>query len=307
MKPEGPSEFTQINAKTFQTQLSSLGNTIALKVQREAVKVLDPAYAATDIYVMLRQSLAIYHLFFFLNSDERREKEAKWTVYSAAVLPLVRCMIDSLYNITAILGEPDTKGREFRESGYKLILEGLDADEKEYGGRAEWDDYIERHRRGIRFDMRVNRIDEARVQAARRWPTLGKYLWVKKGQSPTPHQVFLKSLTFGWWREYSSMAHVTFNGLVPTALFFTTSDIPFDERSKFEDVSDRAMSMHITRVASMLLCTLTEIQAHFRFDDARIDERLHEVWNALLPAFEVRELYDARYAKLMKGRGNDPR
>ena len=123
-----------INAKTFQTELGSLANTLALKVQREAVKVVNPGFVATDIYVMLRQSISIYHLIFHLNADERREKEAAWTVYSAAALPLVRCMIDSLYNITAILTNPGVKGRQFRASGYRQILDGLDADEKRYGG-----------------------------------------------------------------------------------------------------------------------------------------------------------------------------
>ncbi len=307
MSSSNSSEYTEINAKTFQTQLGSLGNTLALKVQREVVRILHPAFVATDIYVMLRQSLAIYHLFFLLNSDERRKKEANWTVYSAAALPLVRCMIDSLYNITAILTEPGTKGREFRASGYKQILEGLDADEKQYGGQSKWDEYIARHRRGINFDMRANNVDQAEVQAARRWPTLGKYLLAKKGVSLTPHQEFLKNLTYGLWREYSSMAHVTFNGLLPTAAFFTTSDIPHEDRKKFDDVSERMMSMHITRVAAILLCTLTEIQAHFRFGDARISERLHEIWNALIPAFEVKELYDSRYEKLMRDRGIEPK
>jgi hypothetical protein len=295
-----------INAKTFQTQLGSLANTLALKVQREAVKVVNPGFVATDIYVMLRQSLSIYHLIFHLNADERREKEAAWTVYSAAALPLVRCMIDSLYNITAILTNPRVKGRQFRASGYRQILDGLDADEKRYGGDTTWDEYIAGRRKSTDFDMRTNNVTMAEVQAVKRWPTLGAYLRVKKNTPLTPHQEFLKNLTFGFWREYSSMAHVTFQGLIPTAVFFTTSDIPHEERPQFEDFSDRMISMHIFRVAAILLCTLTEIQAHFRFDGARINERLHEIWNALTPAFEVKELYDLRYAKLMKDKGIGP-
>jgi hypothetical protein len=50
----------------------------------------------------------------------------------------------------------------------------------------------------------------------------------------------------------------------------------------------------------MLLCIVTEVQAYFRFDGARINERIHEVWQALKPAFEVKELYDQRYGQLMK-------
>jgi hypothetical protein len=44
------------------------------------------------------------------------------------------------------------------------------------------------------------------------------------------------------------------------------------------------------------------MQAYFRFDDdgARINERIHEMWDALMPVLEVKELYDERYAQLMK-------
>lgn len=46
----------------------------------------------------------------------------------------------------------------------------------------------------------------------------------------------------------------------------------------------------------MLLCMVTELQAHFKFDSngARINERIHEVWNFLVPVPEIKELYDER-------------
>ena len=49
----------------------------------------------------------------------------------------------------------------------------------------------------------------------------------------------------------------------------------------------------------------TELQAHFKFDDngARINGRIHEMWNVLMPLFDVKELYKERYEKLMKDRG----
>jgi len=52
----------------------------------------------------------------------------------------------------------------------------------------------------------------------------------------------------------------------------------------------------------MLLSIITELQAYFRFDDdgARINERIHTMWQELLPVFEVKELYDERYCQLMR-------
>lgn len=298
----------ELDARTFQRPLGELTNTLSLKVEREGVKLLKPSFAAIDIYVMLRQALRTYDLYFYLNADERRANDVDWRVgYSAAILPLIRCMIDCLYNITAILSSPGPKGYQFRESGFKLSLAALDDDERRYGGNPKWDKYIAGRRAFIDTAMTACGITMPEVQGAKTWPTLSSYLRVKNKTPLTPHQEFLKRLTFGFWQEYSGMAHATFQGLMPTAIFYTPSDIPWDYRQKFEDVGiDQMISMHLARVAGVLLCTLTEVQAYFRFDGANINRRLHEMWDALIPVLEIKELYDERYAQLMQKKGIVP-
>lgn len=296
----------EIDARTFQKQLGELTNTISLKVEREGVKLLKPNFAAIDIYMMLRQALRTYDLYFCLNADARRENDVDWRVgYSAAILPLIRCMIDCLYNITSILNNPGPRGYQFRESGFKLALAALDADEKRYGGDPKWDKYIAGRRGFLDIAMRACGIKLIDVQAAKTWPTLSAYLRAKNKKTPlTAHQEFLKRLQFGFWQEYSGMAHATFQGLMPTAVFYTPHDIPWEYRQQFEDmVIDQMISMHLARIAGVLLCTITEVQAYFRFDGANINRRLHEIWRALMPALEIKELYDERYAKLMESKG----
>jgi hypothetical protein len=65
-------------------------------------------------------------------------------------------------------------------------------------------------------------------------------------------------------------------------------------------MGERLIFKTTIRVAGILLCILTEVQAYFQFDGARINERLHEVWNALRPIPEIKELYEGRYAQLME-------
>jgi hypothetical protein len=62
----------------------------------------------------------------------------------------------------------------------------------------------------------------------------------------------------------------------------------------------------MARASAILLCILTELQAYFRFDGARINERVHDVWNALVIAPEVKDLFDSRYAQLMQDKGIKP-
>jgi hypothetical protein len=297
-----------LDGRTFQPQLASLANTLALKVQREGPKLLpQPPFVTLDIFVLLRQALHTNDLFFFLNADDRRKMDCDWRpAYHAASLPLVRCMIDCLYNITAILQNPGVNGFQFRQSGYKKSLESVDADERRYGGDPKWDDYIARKRELLRNGMLLDGITETEVRAAKTWPTLGRYLTVKKNVPLTPHQRFLQKLTYGFWQEYSGMAHAAFEGLLPTALFYTSKDIPHELRPMVDETLETMISIHIPRLSAVLLCMLTEVQAFFRFDGARIGQRLHEVWNALLVAPEVKELYDERYAQLMKDKGITP-
>ncbi len=296
------------NASKFQKPLGMLAEVLAQKVHREAPKLLPaPPFVAIDMYVLTRKAMRTYDLLFYLNADERREGDCYWrSVYSIAALPLIRTMIDCLYNITAILQDPAKNGTWFRESGYKKALAALDEDEKRYGGQPKWDNWIGRNRSMLDLGVRATglRMDDV---AARKvpWPALGKYALDKSpGGVTTAHQNFLKTFTLGKWREYSAMSHGAFEGLMPTAMFYVRDAMPHDDRPKIEETFERVLFLHIGRAAGILLSIVTELQAYFRFDDngARINERIHEMWDILTVVPELKEIYDEHYAPLMKAR-----
>jgi len=302
----------ELDASTFQRKLETLAEVIAQKLRREAPKLLGatPGYVSVDLHVMLRQMIYTYNAFFYLNADERVKDDPHYRKqYSVVMLPLVRNMIDCFYNITAILQNPAVKGAEFRSSGYKAKMLALDDDDARYGGKAEWDEWIARGRALLRQDMSANGFTESAVLAASQWPTLGRYV-----NSPQPggtfsaHQQALKLLNYGPWREYSALAHATFDGLLETAASYIVDAIPHEERPKLDQIHPLRLSTHISQSAGILISVVTELQAYFHFDDAgaRINERIHEVWNALLPTFAVKELYEGRYAHLMKDKGITP-
>jgi hypothetical protein len=202
----------QIDANRFQNQLDQLATTVAYKVQREGLKVIGSRTAIEDIYVLLRQAQRTYDLFFYLNAEETR-KEPGWRAYYTFVaLPLVRSMIDCLYNITSMLEDPRQKPAEFRRSGYRMALEALEEDEQKYDRNPDpsWTEWFRKRREYLELGMRRDgfRLDE--VMGQNRWPTLGTYLRTKKNVPPTGHQLFLRSLTYGYWREYSEYSHGTF-------------------------------------------------------------------------------------------------
>jgi len=298
----------QIDATTFQKPLGELAEVLAQKVLREAPKLLSaPGFVSIDLHVLIRQAMYTYALLFYVNADKRRESDSDWNpIYTIVTLPLVRSLIDCLYNVTAILQDPGIKGPAFRKSGFKKTLEDLDADEQHYGGRPEWDAWIKESRDKIEFQMRVVKLTMPEVRAQESWPTLGKYISdKKKGGQLTPHQEFLKLFTYGAWREYSALAHGAFEGLLDVGMYYTRDSQPHEDRPKIDASYPLIMSFHLARAAAVLLCIVTELQVYFRFEGASINERIHKIWNALMPVFEIKELYNDHYAQLMKNRGID--
>jgi hypothetical protein len=297
-----------LDATKFQNQLGELATTIAYKVQREGIATIGSRMATEDIYVLVRQAQRTYDLFFYLNADEHR-KEPSWrSHYTFVALPLVRSMIDCLYNITSMLQDPRSKPSEFRRSGYRMALQALEEDELKYAKHPDpsWAEWFRKRRQTIEFGIRRDGFSSEDVLAQGRWPTLGAYLRPKKNTPQTDHQLFLNSLTYGYWREYSEYSHGTFQGLMQIAMSYLEHDIPPDQRPELEEKAMRAIFGHMTRASAILLCILTELQAYFRFDGARINERLLGVWDALVPAPEVKDLFDSRYAKLMQDTGIKP-
>jgi hypothetical protein len=252
-----------LNAQEFQQQLDQLANTIAYKVQREGSQHgLVPTFLAADVYFMLRQAQQTYNLFRFINADESRHKDVDWRVaYSAVILPLVRTMIDCFYNIATILGNPGPMGNLYRASGYRRTLEALDTDEKRYGSDPQWAAYVKKQRESLDRDMRTNGFAEAEVRRAPLWPTFSQYLADARAGALTEYQQFLQEFALGFWREYSAISHATFQGLLGIGLFLAPKDLPHEDWPRLDSASEKMIFVHVARVAAVLLCSITEIQA----------------------------------------------
>jgi hypothetical protein len=288
-----------IDASKFAPQLAKLAETLSYSVEREGPTKVPNSPISLDIAISLRQLAHTYNLILFLNADDRRDKDLDYRQpYSFVILPLVRTMIDGFYNCTAMLDDP-TRARVFRISGLYRIREAIKADEALYGEDPGWREYLAARRGVYERGMRLEKFNDADLDnKANEWPLLGKYL----GQKPdTPHKQMLRKLTPGFWKEYSSISHASYDGLVSMFPFIAGDMLPVEERVDLIDAGERHIAMHIGRTAALLLCLLTEIQHFYKFDGpAEIDKRLAEVWSAMLPAYEVKELYASRYQGLLR-------
>lgn len=300
----------RIDAKTFQEPVWKLAETMAQKVKREGPPHLRaPGHVADDIFVMMRQAIATYNLLFYLNADERRDNDPYWNnSYGVVSAPLVRSMIDCLYNITAILQDPSEKGPAYRKAGLKKRLTDIEEDRATYAGRANWDEYNALQLSALDGLIRGSGYTEPEIRTAKSWPTLGMYLQ-GKAEGYTPHQRFLKTFTHLQWRQYSALAHCGYEGYIgelTPGVYLVMDALPHDIRPKMDGHYVDFLTRHTGRAATVLLCISTEIQAHFRFDGANINNRIREMWSALMNLFEAKELYDEHYSALMRAKGIEP-
>ncbi len=282
------------------------------KVYREGSDHLcAPFFVGEDICIMIRHAVSIYRLLFYLNADERRSDDCFWRVkYGVAAMPLIRSLIDCLYNVTAILENPAEQGRSYRRSGIKKLLIDLDEKSDRYRGQPRWEAYIGERRAAVDLIIRTSgfMLDEVMRQPI--WPTLGRYI-LKTGSDGrmTERQTFLKTFTHSQWRQYSALSHgaaegfMGFDGPLPVGTYYISDFLPHAERPKIDATYDVFLSKHIGRAATVLLCMITELQAYCRFGDAHIDKRVGELWGKLIPLFEANELYEGRYLQLMKVHG----
>ena len=162
--------------------------------------------------------------------------------------------------------------------------------------------------------IRMSGFTEDEVTGQEMWPTLGRYISSKGGAGGilTEHQEFLKNFTHLQWRQYSALSHGAFEGFMgflgplPVGAYYASDSFPHEYRPRIEASYDILVSAHLGRAATVLLCLITELQAHCRFEGANINERIHNIWKTLPPLFEANELYEERYAKLMEERGISP-
>ncbi len=208
-------------------------------------------------------------------------------------------MIDVLYNVTLILEDPWEYAPRFRKSGYRAMLHGLDADEKQYGGNPSWLTHIRKVRKRLRFELRQLSISETDVldfKANPSWQTLGKYLGNDSAAAnDTPHKKYLRRFTFGNWREYSSLSHGAFEGLSQLGAFLNRDGHRQEDRPHLESLFPQIMGMHLGRAALLLLCLVTEIQLRIRYKEANVTSRLIEAWDGLAPLPEAEELFNEHY------------
>lgn len=286
-----------IDASRFPSAISELAQTIINKLEREGGTVAGLPDNGLEISLILRQVAHTYALIRFINADEiRLEHHGYRSAYSFVSLPLVRTMIDGLYNCTAMLNDPSS-ARRYKISGFFRMRETIRANEAAYADKPEWVESLTFERRSYEEGLRLYGIKTAELDNKKNiWPLLGEYL---RG-ADSPHKRILRKLTLGFWREYSSISHASFDGVTNICPFLVGRDLPVRSYEMLNDATERTLAMHVFRAGGLLMSLLTEIQHSCKFEGANIDRRLTDTWASMLDIYEIKELYELRYRALLR-------
>jgi hypothetical protein len=170
--------------------------------------------------------------------------------------------------------------------------------------------WISRQFDDLPFHSFVIPLKTVHVVTAEMWPTFGQYTnTMQPGSILSENQQFLARFAHMEWRQYSALSHGAFEafisipGKVAVAGYYIDDFLTQEKQEEVASSYDSFMTLHLGRAATVLLCLVTELQAHCRFDGHNINERICGVWSALVPLFEAKELYDGRYFKLMQEKG----
>jgi hypothetical protein len=290
--------LTVIDASKFSQQIADLAVTLSYKVDREGPSVFGSHPMQGDISAILLQLRETYNLLRFVNGDETRDENLAYRMsYSFVSLPLIRTMIDGFYNCTALFDDP-SRVRQFRISGLYRIRESIQADEQRYGDDPQWKQYLAHARRQYEGRLRLHKFTDVDLNDKKnKWPLLGVYLDAKPD---TPHKQMLRKLTLGFWKEYSSISHSSYDGIMSIFHFIATERAEHEMRPIIREAAERHITVHVGRAAGLLLCLATEVQHFCKFDGANIDQRISDMWAAIWPVVEVRDLFDYRYKALLR-------
>ena len=294
-----------INASDFQSELATASERMVQKLDREFRTLIVTApfnakeYVATDLIAIFRQAICTKNLLFYLHSDERRNNDPDWREsYTFACLPLVRTIIDDLYNTIRIINDPHANGTLFRRAGYNKAFRALEEQEALHGDDQARVKHLQLKKHRLLVAMVEDGIALKSLSKKDKWDTLSAYLREAAKKSDEA-SAFLKGFIHGDWAQYSAMAHGGFEGLMETAGFFTRDF--FDVRIR--EIQDARypgeMTRHVMRAATLILCILTELKARFEIKDEQLDTNIHNLWETMRIDLNTNKLYLGRYQDLI--------
>lgn len=278
-------EKQRLSFGTFGPQLSSLYEAVVNKLRLEWPKALNHEGASFLLRGQVAVSRVTYKTVVHLCADNPIA-EGRRPEYALSSTPLIRTLLDALFNLVFLLDDLDKRKEHFFRGGWREIKEEFERLNTAYADDEEWATwlsdfaaFIERGR--IEFGI----TDEEAAQSRKTlpyWPTPGQ---MKKDTSLAPdRKAFLEFMEDWFYRALSSDSHLSMPGLARRAIPILEGHASLDDyRSECVFVA-----------ATLSLALLSEVQMTMRWPD--LTPRFEYLWTILAEHWpDARNVYERRY------------
>ncbi|OGG07227.1 MAG: hypothetical protein A3F83_14070 [Candidatus Glassbacteria bacterium RIFCSPLOWO2_12_FULL_58_11] len=283
-------ENKRLNAKLIIEKFENLLETYINKFDREfPVKYENAreifllfAYIAKNTYKAVRCLCIDVHPPHWLKPE-----------YAVSTAPMLRMLLEELATVVYFSDDVNVKCERYLKAGWREKKENYDKYFTEFGGMAEWNDWLDVMKKYLDDTKKSHKIsmeEEKDLTKIPTWRTIGKMS--NDIALSSDLREYLKYLVAWFYKQYSQSAHLTEPGIVHLGAMFLYAD-PEDR----QEVAKKLRSDSIMDCILICLSILSEFEIIFQYEQK---ERLKYLWSILVKYYpKANELYQIRYSAIL--------
>jgi hypothetical protein len=243
-----------------------------------------------------------YRTIRFICADKPRDPDRRPS-YAISVPALNRTILDSLFTVVFMLEDLPARCQWYQKAGWRALSEELNRWRRDYGHLAEWKPWLGVLAKLVQDGIEIYGITPQEVAnpgRIDRWPNPGRmpHYGAKRGVPLPATRQFLIFLNDWCYRELSSQAHLSFDGLLRVGAPLLRDTLLRDHEDDLEQSKlPLFKSAQVGRTLTLVLAVLSEIEAYFDFGSR---QRIRYLWTILGSyCLESKEVYERRYQALL--------
>lgn len=272
---------------------------MTLKLEREFPADLASSGAREFLWLTFRVASNTYNTIVFLCADKPPDPLRR-PEYTVSCPPLVRTLVDSMFNVIFALEDLEERVSWYYKSGWRENQERLERYFETYGSLAEWKDWLEMFKAGQEQGASTWNISEeerANPGSINYWPLPSRMIryGLNRADDLPETRVFLQFINDWFYRELSQESHLSFPGLAHRGGVLMELD---KKEALAQEKLDHNKSTQMVMTMTLLLALCSEIEHYFKFG---FKQRIMVLWGILSAALPIpKEVYQARYAALLR-------
>jgi len=300
---ESPATKRGLKFAVVGDEVDSLLGSTANKIHREWPSALSNVSGAREfLLTTVKMAENTYRTVRYICADVPKDPDRKLS-YAISVPPLNRTILDSVFTVVFMLEDLPSRCQWYHRAGWRALSEELNRYKGGYGDLPEWQTWLANLGKLVQDGISIYGITPQEVAdptTIKQWPNPGQmpHYGVKRGVPLPATRQFLVFLNDWCYRELSSQAHLSFEGVLKVGALLLRDTLLGAQRDHLEETQlPRFKSSQLGRTLTLVLTLLSEIDAYFGFGSR---QKLRYLWTILGSyCLESKEIYEKRYQALL--------